>query len=118
MACGVRKDSYSFDPTPVTDRCAREREALRALVAATAKAGDPWHTDTQEVAQQVMVAAGLVDYDEASYVADVERPDVSAWLRNTMLVLAETLDEVEVSYFLEGGSNGGLGSRRAHPGAG
>jgi hypothetical protein len=102
-ACGVRKDSHSFDPTPVTDRRTRELEGLRALVTATARAGDPWHPGTQEVAQRVMVEAGLVEYDEASYAADVQRSDVAHWLRNTMLVLAETLDGVEVSHFLAGG---------------
>jgi hypothetical protein len=102
-ACGVRKDSHSFDPTPVTDRHARELDGLRALVAATARAGDPWRAETQEVAQQVMVAAGLIDYDETIYAADVQRPDAVAWLRNSMLVLAETLEECEVSHFLAGG---------------
>lgn len=102
-ACGVRKDSHSFDPTPVTDRQTRELDGLRALVAATARAGDPWLAETQEVALQVMVAAGLVCYDETTYAADVQRLDDDAWLRNSMLVLAETLDDFEVSHFLGGG---------------
>jgi hypothetical protein len=50
-----------------------------------------------------MVAAGLVNYDETTYAADVQRSDVAVWLRNTMLVLAETLEEIEVSHFLGGG---------------
>ena len=33
----------------------------------------------------------------------MQREDVVTWLRNSMLVLAETLDEVEVSHFLGGG---------------